>query len=113
MGALSVSDDTIGTGRFLWRMATYRTGSYVSDTILWIAFYASRLLPGLVAQRAFDSLQHGTADVGAVLDEGGEADLLEGVGVPVVHSHQIVDDLNHPLRAGRDVAIGRNFAAGL
>src|SRR5207248_9723934 len=67
MRAFSVSDDTIGTGRFLWRMATYRTGSYVSDTILWIAFYASRLLPGLVAQRGFDALQHGTADVGAVL----------------------------------------------
>ena len=67
MRAFSLTDDTIGTGRFLWRMATYRTGSYVADTILWIAFYASRLLPGLVAQRAFDALQHGTADVGAVL----------------------------------------------
>jgi len=67
MRAFSLTDDTIGTGRFLWRMATYRTGSYLADTILWIAFYASRLLPGLVAQRAFDALQRGTADVGAVL----------------------------------------------
>jgi ATP-binding cassette subfamily B protein len=67
MRAFSLTDDTIGTGRFLWRMATYRTGSYVADTILWIAFYASRLLPGVVAQQAFDALQHGTADVGAVL----------------------------------------------
>lgn len=67
MRAFSLTDDTIGTGRFLWRMATYRTGTYLADTVLWIAFYASRLLPGLVAQRAFDALQHGTADVGAVL----------------------------------------------
>ena len=67
MRAFSLTDDTIGTGRFLWRMATYRPGSYLADTILWIAFYASRLLPGLVAQRAFDALQRGTADSGAVL----------------------------------------------
>jgi ATP-binding cassette subfamily B protein len=67
MRAFSLTDDTIGTGRFLWRMATYRTGSYLADTILWIGFYASRLLPGLVAQQAFDALQRGTADGGAVL----------------------------------------------
>ena len=67
MRAFSLTDDTIGTGRFLWRMATYRTGSYVADTILWIAFYTSRLLPGLVAQQAFDALQHGTVGVNGVL----------------------------------------------
>jgi ATP-binding cassette subfamily B protein len=67
MRAFSLTDDTIGTGRFLWRMATYRTGRYVADTALWIGVYASRLLPGLVAQRAFDALQHGTADAPAVL----------------------------------------------
>ncbi|HEV2250968.1 MAG TPA: ABC transporter ATP-binding protein [Candidatus Limnocylindria bacterium] len=67
MRAFALTDDTIGTARFLWRMATYRAGAYLADTILWIAFYATRLLPGLVAQRAFDALQHGTADAGAVL----------------------------------------------
>jgi ATP-binding cassette, subfamily B, bacterial len=67
MRAFSLTDDTIGTARFLWRMATYRTGTYVADTVLWIVFYSSRLLPGLVAQQAFDALQRGTAEAGAVL----------------------------------------------
>lgn len=74
----SVRDDTIGTGRFLWRMVTYRTGNYLADTIIWIGMYASQLLPGLVAQRAFDGLQHGTADVPAIL---WFAALFVGVGV--------------------------------
>jgi ATP-binding cassette subfamily B protein len=62
-----VREDTIGTGRFLWRMATYRTGNYLADTAIWIGVYATQLLPGLVAQRAFDALQNGTADVPAIL----------------------------------------------
>lgn len=62
-----MTNDTIGTGRFLWRMATYRTGNYVADTVIWIGMYLTQLLPGLIAQRAFDSLQHGTADVPAIL----------------------------------------------
>ncbi len=62
-----MTNDTIGTGRFLWRMATYRTGNYVADTVIWIGMYLTQLLPGLVAQRAFDSLQHGTADVPSIL----------------------------------------------
>jgi len=62
-----MNEDTIGTGRFLWRMATYRTGNYLADAVAWIGVYASQLLPGLVAQRAFDALQRGTADVPAIL----------------------------------------------
>jgi len=62
-----VTEDTIGTGRFLWRMATYRTGSYVADAVLWTGVYGTQLLPGLVAQRAFDAVQHGSADVPAIL----------------------------------------------
>jgi len=62
-----MTDDTIGTGRFLWRMATYRTGNYIADAIVWICVYGSQLLPGLVAQRAFDAVQHGSADVPAIL----------------------------------------------
>ena len=61
------TEDTIGTGRFLWRMATYRTGNYAADAIAWIGVYGSQLLPGLVAQRAFDAVQHGSADVPAIL----------------------------------------------
>ena len=62
-----MTNDTIGTGRFLWRMATYRTGNYVADTVIWIGMYLTQLLPGLIAQRAFDSLQRGTADVPSIL----------------------------------------------
>jgi ATP-binding cassette subfamily B protein len=62
-----MTNDTIGTGRFLWRMATYRTGRYVADTVIWIGMYLTQLLPGLIAQRAFDSLQHGSADVPSIL----------------------------------------------
>ena len=62
-----MTSDTIGTGRFLWRMATYRTGNYVADTVVWIGMYLTQLLPGLIAQRAFDGLQRGTADVPAIL----------------------------------------------
>jgi ATP-binding cassette subfamily B protein len=61
------TDDTIGTGRFLWRMTTYKTGIYLADTVIWVLVYATQLLPGLVAQRAFDTLQSGTADVPAIL----------------------------------------------
>jgi ATP-binding cassette subfamily B protein len=57
-----VTSQALGTGRFLWRMATYRPWIYVADDLLWTAVYCSRLLPGLVAQQAFDALQHGTAD---------------------------------------------------
>ena len=62
-----MTDDTVGTGRFLWRMATYRRGNYLADAVAWIGVYASQLLPGLVAQRAFDAVQHGSADVPAIL----------------------------------------------
>jgi ATP-binding cassette subfamily B protein len=62
-----MTNDSIGTGRFLWRMATYRTGNYVADTVIWIGMYLTQLLPGLIAQRAFDGLQRGTADVPAIL----------------------------------------------
>src|SRR5207248_606708 len=66
-GARLMTDDTVGTGRFLWRMATYRTGTYLADTICWVGVYGTQLLPGLVAQRAFDAVQHDAADVPAIL----------------------------------------------
>ena len=62
-----MTDDSIGTGRFLWRMATYRPGVYLADTVIWVGVYASQLLPGLVAQRAFDAIQSGSANVPAIL----------------------------------------------
>ena len=61
------ADDSIATGRFIWRMATYRPWLYGGESLIWIGVYTSRLLTGLVAQRAFDSLQLGTADTSALL----------------------------------------------
>ena len=57
-----MSSQTLGTGRFLWRMAAFRPWIYVGDNLLWTAVYCSRLLPGLVAQQAFDALQRGAID---------------------------------------------------
>ena len=61
-----MSSQTLGTGRFLWRMATFRPWIYIGDNFLWTAVYCARLLPGLVAQQAFDALQHGTVDPPAI-----------------------------------------------
>jgi ATP-binding cassette subfamily B protein len=57
-----MSSQSLGTGRFLWHMATFRPWIYFTDNVLWTAVYCARLLPGLVAQQAFDSLQRGTAE---------------------------------------------------
>lgn len=57
-----MSSQTLGTGRFLWRMTHYRPWLYWTDNFLWTAVYCARLLPGLVAQQAFNALQTGTAD---------------------------------------------------
>jgi ATP-binding cassette subfamily B protein len=43
-------------------MAAFRRWIYIGDNFLWTAVYCSRLLPGLVAQQAFDALQRGTVD---------------------------------------------------
>ncbi len=46
----------MNTGTFVWRMLAYRPWLYTVDGIAWIGVYGSRLLPGLVAKRAFDAL---------------------------------------------------------
>ena len=61
-----MSSRSIGTGRFLLRMTHYRPWLYWADNFLWTAVYCARLLPGLVAQQAFDLLQRGTADPPAI-----------------------------------------------
>jgi ATP-binding cassette subfamily B protein len=43
-------------------MVTFRPWIYIGDNFLWTAVYCARLLPGLVAQQAFDALQRGTVD---------------------------------------------------
>ena len=67
MSRADATGGSIATGRFLWRMATYRPWLYGGESLLWMGVYTSRLLTGLVAQRAFDALQHGTADPPALL----------------------------------------------
>jgi ATP-binding cassette subfamily B protein len=57
-----MSSQSLGTGRFLWRMTHYRPWIYWTDNVLWTAVYCARLLPGLVAQQAFDALQTETSD---------------------------------------------------
>jgi ATP-binding cassette, subfamily B, bacterial len=61
-----MSSQSLGTGRFLWRMTHFRPWIYWADNFLWTAVYCARLLPGLVAQQAFDTLQRGTADPPAI-----------------------------------------------
>jgi ATP-binding cassette subfamily B protein len=56
----------LGTGRFLLRMTHYRPWLYWIDNFMWTAVYCARLLPGLVAQQAFDTLQRGTGDPPAI-----------------------------------------------
>ncbi|HEX9270121.1 MAG TPA: ABC transporter ATP-binding protein [Candidatus Limnocylindria bacterium] len=46
----------MSTAWFVWRMLGYRPWLYAFDGLVWIGVYGSRLLPGLVAQRAFDAL---------------------------------------------------------
>ena len=62
-----MTTETVGTARFLWRMATYRPWIYFADDVLWTAVYCARLLPGLVAKAAFDTLQSGTAEPSTIL----------------------------------------------
>jgi len=62
-----VSSQTLGTGRFLWHMATLRPWIYIADNVLYTAVYCSQLLPGLVAQQAFDALQRGSADPSTIV----------------------------------------------
>jgi ATP-binding cassette, subfamily B, bacterial len=61
-----MSTQSLGTGRFLLRMTHYRPWLYWGDNFLWTAVYCARLVPGLVAQQAFDTLQRGTADPPAI-----------------------------------------------
>lgn len=62
-----MSGQSLGTGRFLWNMATFRPWIYFADNVLWTAVYCARLLPGLVAQQAFDTLQRGTSEPSTIV----------------------------------------------
>lgn len=46
----------MSTALFVWRLLGYRPWLYAGDGVVWMGVYASRLLPGLLAQRAFDGL---------------------------------------------------------
>lgn len=103
-----ITNDSIGTGRFLWRMATYRPGTYLADAVIWIGVYASQLLPGLVAQRAFDSLQRGTADAPAIL---WVAALFVGVGIGHAGVQLVGQIVDVRFRFGVSAVLQRNMLA--
>jgi ATP-binding cassette subfamily B protein len=44
------------TWRFFWGMVTYRRWLYLADIVLWQAWYAFPLVPGLIAQQYFNAL---------------------------------------------------------
>jgi ABC-type multidrug transport system fused ATPase/permease subunit len=48
----------LGTPRFFWRMIAYRPWLYSANVVAWTGYYATRLLPGLVAQAATARVQH-------------------------------------------------------
>jgi ATP-binding cassette subfamily B protein len=73
-----MNEGSPGTGWFLRRMLAYRPWLYTVDGVAWVLVYTMRLLPGLVAQAAFDSLQAGTADPPTIL---WFAALFVGVGI--------------------------------
>jgi ATP-binding cassette subfamily B protein len=75
---IDMTDGWPGTGWFLRRMLAYRPRLYTVDGVVWVFVYTLRLLPGLVAQRAFDTLQAGRADPPAIL---WLAALFLGVGI--------------------------------
>jgi len=40
-----MSSQSLGTGRFLWHMATFRPWIYFTDNVLWTAVYCARSTP--------------------------------------------------------------------
>lgn len=99
-------DDSIRTAPFLWRMATYRPRIYLLDTVIWIGVYLSQLLPGLVAQRAFDALQNATADVPAIV---WLAALFVGAGVANAATQLIGHIVDVRFRFGVSGVLQRNL----
>jgi ATP-binding cassette, subfamily B, bacterial len=99
-----------GTGWFLRRMLAYRPWLYTVDGVVWIAVYTLRLLPGLVAQRAFDTLQAGRADPPAIL---WLAALFLGVGIAqaIVNTTGILVDMVY--RFSLSAVLQRNMLAEL
>jgi ATP-binding cassette subfamily B protein len=103
-----MSSQTLGTGRFLWRMVAYRPWLYALDGITWMAEYGARLLPGLVAQRAFDSLQFGTADTPAIV---WLAALFVGAGIAQAGSNTVGVIVDAVFRFSISAVLQRNMLA--
>jgi len=99
-----------GTGWFLRRMLAYRPWLYSVDGLVWIGVYTLRLVPGLVAQRAFDTLQAGRTDAPAIL---WFAALFLGVGVTqaVVNTTGVLVDMRY--RFSLSAVLQRNMLAEL
>jgi len=99
-----------GTGWFLRRMLAYRPWLYSVDGLVWIGVYTLRLVPGLVAQRAFDTLQAGRTDPPAIL---WFAALFLGVGLTqaVVNTTGVLVDMRY--RFSLSAVLQRNMLAEL
>lgn len=99
-----------GTAWFLRRMLAYRPWLYTVDGLVWIGVYTLRLLPGLVAQRAFDTLQAGRSDAPAIL---WLAALFLGVGATqaVVNATGLLVDI--AFRFSVSAVLQRNMLAEL
>ena len=99
-----------GTGWFLRRMLAYRPWLYSVDGLVWIGVYTLRLVPGLVAQRAFDTLQAGRADPPAIL---WFAALFLGVGLTqaVVNTTGVLVDMRY--RFSLSAVLQRNMLTEL
>ena len=99
-----------GTAWFLRRMLAYRPWLYTVDGLVWIGVYTLRLVPGLIAQRAFDTLQAGRADPPAIL---WFAALFLGIGVTqaVVNTTGVLVDMRY--RFSLSAVLQRNMLAEL
>jgi ATP-binding cassette subfamily B protein len=91
-------------------MLAYRPWLYTVDGAVWIGVYTLRLVPGLVAQRAFDTLQAGRADAPAIL---WLAALFLGVGLTqaVVNTTGVLVDMVY--RFSLSAVLQRNMLAEL
>ena len=99
---------TLGTARFLWHMATFRPWIYFGDDLLWTAVYCTRLLPGLVAQQAFDALQRGAPQTSALVWFTA-AFVGAGIAEAVVHTAGWTWDVH--FRFGVSAVLQRNMLA--
>jgi ATP-binding cassette subfamily B protein len=98
----------VNTATFLARVISARPWLYVADDAIWILIYLAGLLPGLIAQRAFDALQSRTADPPAIL---WLAALFVGAGMAQAALHIIGNTVDVGFRFNVSALLQRNMLA--